>query len=487
MTLTGFVSVVDWVILGYFLALNTSYALLIGLAAIEFRSHLGRSSSAGYDDDMGSPFTPGVSIVVAAYNEEATIVESVKAMLSLRYPDFEVIVVVDGATDGTLAELQRAFDLTVIPRVVPADVPTREPIETVYGPRSGGPLTVASKRNSGRADSLNAGLNLARLPLACFVDADSILDSEALLRVAKPFLDDPERVVATGGVIRAVNGCTVVQGRVTEVRMPRGWLPRIQVVEYLRAFLLGRTGWSKMGSLLIISGAFGLFRRDVVVDCGGLDAGCIGEDAELVCRIHRRMRDQRRQYRIVFVAEPVSWTEVPSNRAVLARQRRRWSRGLAEVIWRHRRMMLNPRYGRVGLVALPYYLLFELVAPFVELFGVITVIVGLALGVVNVAFGILFLLVAVGYALLLSVAALAIEEWSFHRYTTWRDMWSALSAAVVENVGYRQLTAVWRLHGVWDAVFRRRQVWGEMTRQGFQSPAVPSPADPVTAAGRRPL
>jgi cellulose synthase/poly-beta-1,6-N-acetylglucosamine synthase-like glycosyltransferase len=481
-TVSGSLQVVDWVILGYFLAINTSYAVLIGLAAIDCRTHLGRSPSAGYDDDMGSPFTPGVSIVAAAYNEEATIVESVKATLSLRYPEFEVIIVVDGATDGTFAELQRAFDLTEVPRVVPADVPTREPFDAIYSPRSGGPLTVATKRNSGRADSLNAGLNLARLPLVCFVDADSILESEALLRVAKPFLDDPERVVATGGVIRAVNGCTVVQGRVSEVRMPRGWLARIQVIEYLRAFLLGRAGWSKLGSLVIISGAFGLFRRDVVVDCGGLDAGCIGEDAELVCRIHRRMREQRRPYRIVFVADPVSWTEVPSSRAVLARQRRRWSRGLAEVIWRHRRMMLNPRYGRIGLVALPYYLLFELVAPFVELFGVITVIVGLGLGVVNVAFAILFLLVAVGYALLLSVAALAIEEWSFHRYSRWRDMWSALSAAAVENFGYRQLTAIWQLHGVWDALFRRRQVWGEMTRQGFQTSTVRTAAVSAGAA-----
>ena len=341
---------------------------------------------------------------------------------------------------------------------------------------------MARKPNSGRADTLNAGVNVARLPLVCFVDADSILDSEALLRVARPFLEDPENVVAAGGTVRAANGCEVVQGRVTEVRMPATWLPRIQVVEYLRAFLLGRTGWSRLRSLLIISGAFGLFRRDVVVECGGLDASCIGEDAELVCHIHRLMREQRRPYRVVFVAEPVSWTEVPFTASALKRQRRRWSRGLAEVLWRYRKMMFNPRYGRIGLVTLPYYLAFELLAPFVELLGVLVVAVGLFFGMVNLGFAALFLCVAVGYALLLSLAALMVEEFSFHRYAGWKDLSIAVGAALLENVGYRQMTAVSRLLGVWDAVGRRAYVWGEMPRQGFRAEEQASSPTPVVSA-----
>ncbi len=415
------VQAVDWGVLAYFLLINSSYAMLIALAAAEFFRDLRLAPVASHEDDLASPFTPGVSIVVPAYNEELSIVESVRAMLSLRYPLFEVVVVIDGATDSTFAVLEQAFDLVEVPRVVPSDVPTMKAVEAVYTSSVGGSLTVARKPNSGRADTLNAGVNIARFPLVCFVDADSILDSEALLRVARPFLEDPENVVATGGTLRAVNGCEVVQGRVTEVRMPARWIPRIQVVEYLRAFLLGRTGWSRLSSLLIISGAFGLFKRDVVVECGGLDASCIGEDAELVCHIHRLMREQRRRYRVVFVAEPVSWTEVPFTASALNRQRRRWSRGLAEVLWRYRRMILNPRYGRIGLVTLPYYLVFELLAPFVELLGVLVVAIGLFFGLVNLGFGALFLGVAVGYALLLSLAALIIEEFSFHRYAGWKD------------------------------------------------------------------
>jgi cellulose synthase/poly-beta-1,6-N-acetylglucosamine synthase-like glycosyltransferase len=302
------------------------------------------------------------------------------------------------------------------------------------------------------------------------VDADSLLDPDALLVVAKPFADDPLRTVATGGVVRAANGCRVVAGRVVEVRMPRQWLARIQVVEYLRAFLLGRTGWSRLQSLVLISGAFGLYRRDVVVEVGGM-AETIGEDFELVLRIHRTLRRQRRDYRVVFVAEPVSWTEVPSTAAVLGRQRRRWHRGLWEVLWTHRGMLANRRYGRVGLVAVPYYWLFELLAPLVELTGVVLVPLGLLLGVVDVGYAAAFGLLAYGYAMLVTVAALCVEEFSFHRYVRWRDLGAAVLAAVAENLGYRQLTAWWRLRGLVSGLTGRRQVWGTMTRSGFDDVA----------------
>lgn len=256
-------------------------------------------------------------------------------------------------------------------------------------------------------------------------------------------------------------------GRVVDVRMPRDWISRIQAVEYLRAFMMGRTGWSVLNSLLVISGAFGLFRRDVLVEAGGLDTTCIGEDAELVVRLHRRMRDAKRPYRIVFVAEPVSWTEVPSTRAVLARQRRRWARGLAEILWRHRSMIGNPRYGRIGLVALPYFVIFELLAPIIELVGVVAVVAGLALGAINLAFAAAFLLVAVLYAFVLSLAALTLEEIAFHRSARWSDLAVALGAAMLENLAFRQRTAVWRVQGTWAAMRGHSQEWGEMTRVGF--------------------
>jgi cellulose synthase/poly-beta-1,6-N-acetylglucosamine synthase-like glycosyltransferase len=240
-------------------------------------------------------------------------------------------------------------------------------------------------------------------------------------------------------------------------------------MEYLRAFLLGRTGWSRLDSLLIISGAFGLFRRDLVVEVGGLDPETLGEDAELVVRLHRHLRKSRRDYRLVFVGEPVCWTEIPSSLRVLSRQRRRWSRGLAELLWKHRAMLGNPRYGRVGLLGLPYYVAFEALAPIVELGGLLAVLVGLGAGLVDWTFGVLFLLVAIGYGVFLSLAALAVEEFTFHRYPRWGDLGIALAAALLENIGYRQLHAWWRLRGLLAMLRGRPSHWGTMPRAGFDT------------------
>ncbi len=469
-------AVFDWAVVAYFVAINTSYLVLLALASRSFARYLRWKPFLGYDETAVSSLTPPVSIIVPAYNEEAGIVESVSAMMALNYPELEVVVVVDGSKDATLERLVSHFGLVATPLVWDPEIPTRVDPRRVYRPTGSAPLVVVEKENSGRADSINVGINVARYPLVCMVDADSILDADAILHVVQPFIDDPERVVGTGGVIRAANGCDVALGRITRVRMPREWVARIQVVEYLRAFLLGRTGWSELNSLLVISGAFGMFRRDIVVAAGGLDPSTIGEDAELVIRIHRWMRDRSKEYRLVFVAEPVSWTEVPATLPVLARQRRRWSRGLAEILWRHRRMMLNPRYGRIGLLALPYYLLFELMAPIIEVLGVFAVIAGIAVGAVNLEFGALYLAVAVIYAMTLSFASLLIEEVSFHRYNRWRDLAVAGAVSVAENLGYRQAVAVFQLQGLWAALTKKQQVWGEMTRVGFGQPATDSAA-----------
>jgi cellulose synthase/poly-beta-1,6-N-acetylglucosamine synthase-like glycosyltransferase len=465
------IAVCDKVVIAYFLAINTAYLVLIFLALWEFVRRMRRAPFAGYDDLATSPFTPPVSVIMPAYNEAAGIVEAVRAMLLLHYPVFEVVVVDDGSTDGTLDALRDAFDLAEVEYVVSDDVPVRGRVTSVHLPRGGPvPLVVARKENGGKADALNVGINLARYPLVCMVDADSILDSQALLSVAKPFGDDPVRVVASGGVVGLANGCTVVAGRVVEAHVPPDLLGRVQVVEYLRSFFLGRTGWSKIGGLLIIAGAFGLFRRDAVVAVGGMDPDCIGEDAELVIRLHRYMREQGRDYRIVFVTEPISWSEAPSKLKVLAHQRRRWHRGLTEILLKHRRVIANPRYGRIGLLALPFYVVFELLAPLVELAGVVLVPLGVLIGAVNVEFLWHFLLAAYAYALVVSLVSVAVEEYAFHRFTRWRDVWGAFVGVVAENIGYRQLTAWWRLRGMWDALRRTPQVWGAMTRTGFGPP-----------------
>ncbi|MEK7295324.1 MAG: glycosyltransferase family 2 protein, partial [Actinomycetota bacterium] len=345
---------VGFPVLAYFVVTNTSLMLLISVAAWDFGRQQRRKDFAGREETMTSQLLQGVSIVVPAYNEEAVIVASVQAMLSMEYPRHEVVVVDDGSTDQMFERLQQAFDLVRVEREIPSDLPTRGTIIDVHIPRDGRTrLLVVRKENSGKTDSVGVGINAAVEPLVVCVDADSILDPAALIVVTKPFADDPIRVVATGGVIRAANGCKVVDGRIVEVNLAKQWIVRIQVVEYLRAFLFGRAGWSGFGALILISGAFAVFRRDVLVEVGGFDPDSIGEDFEIVMRIHRYMIDNHRDYRVQFVAEPVSWTEVPITAKVLRSQRKRWHRGLWETLWKYRGMLFNPRYGKVGLMAIP--------------------------------------------------------------------------------------------------------------------------------------
>ncbi len=463
----------------YCFALNGIYLIFTVVSWRDLSGHLRRRPFSAVDDALNSPFAPPISVLVPAYEEEAGIVESVRSLLALRYPQHEVVVVSDGSKDGTIARLAEAYDLVPV-RLALRDSIAHKPVTASWVSRTDPRLTVIEKVNGGKADTLNCGIVAARYPYVCSIDADTLIEEDALLMVAKPVLEDPDRVIATGGIVRIANGCTIDHGQVTEVGLPKSRLATLQVVEYFRAFLVGRVTWSRFRSLMIISGAFGLFKRSIVEAVGGYDTKTVGEDAELVVRLHRYMRERDEDYRIEFVADPVCWTEAPEDFATLSRQRRRWQRGLGETLWKHRKITGNPRYGALGTLAAPFYWLFELVGPVIQAAGYIFIPVAVALGMLNISYLIGFLAASVALGVLLSIAALSLEEISFRRHSRHREAARLLLYAVIDNLGYRQLTDFFRLQGMIDWA-RRRGGWGEMKRRGIGKLATPT-----VGAGDRP-
>lgn len=458
----------QWAFLGWFVCLHLAY-LVLDLVSIRVIGAGAEARAAMALPATFSGLEPPITVVVPAYNEETTIAASVWSMLQLEYPSFEVLVVNDGSRDRTLEVLIGEFGLQPFPEARRISVPSR-PVRGVYRSPRFPNLRVIDKENGGKADALNAGTSSARCPLVCVVDADSVLQRDSLQRVVRPFLEDPS-AVACGGTIRLANGCRVSEGFLERVDLPRSWLARLQVVEYLRAFLFGRMGWSPMNALLIISGAFGLFRRQALVDAGGYRTETVGEDMELVVRLHRRLRLARQPYRVAFVPDPICFTEAPETLRSLRTQRVRWQRGLLESLWANRRLLLHRRGGAPGWLAFPALLLFEALAPLVELCGWLGMAFALAVGGISWQVAGAFLVAAAGMALLLSVSALLLEEASFHLYETPRQIGLLLAAMVLENLGYRQLNAWWRLQAVLLWLARRPGRWGDMQRSGaWQAP-----------------
>jgi len=462
--LSTIVGTTDLTILVYFLVLNSFYAVLLILSIPEIWEQTRLAEDEDFQRLMQSDALPPITILVPAYNESATIEASVTAILTLEYRNYEVVVVNDGSKDDTMEQLRHAFDLYEIPRIYPETIPTK-PLRGLYRSRSRSRLLVLDKENGGKADSLNAAINASRFPLVIAIDADTLIEPGALLRLTRPFLLGRE-IAAVGGTVRVANNCTVKDGRVTDAKVPGRLLPGIQVVEYLRAFLFGRLGWNRLGGNLIISGAFGLFRKDYIMAVGGYRTTSVVEDLDLVVRMHRYLRQNKIKYEMPFIPDPVAWTEVPESAKVLARQRERWQRGLIAAMWEYKTMLFNPRYGRIGFLAMPFFAFGEMLAPLIELLGYVITVVGLMTGMVSISFALLFILVAWGYGMLLSIWAVVLEEVSFRRYRRFGDLFRLLLFATLENFGFRQCTVWWRLKA-FATVWRRRQVWGDMTRKGF--------------------
>jgi cellulose synthase/poly-beta-1,6-N-acetylglucosamine synthase-like glycosyltransferase len=444
-SLPGLAAACQWLFLAYFVGTNGGHMILHLLSLLSMRRHLGPHaldalprSAAGYE--------PPVSIIVPAYNEQGAIVAAVRALLRLQYPEYEVIVVNDGSRDGTFAALREAFGLALFPEAYWRRLKVRA-VHGIYRSARFANLRVVDKAHGGKADALNAGINASRYPLYCAVDADSLLRPDSLRRIVQPLLEDPA-TVAAGSAIRVANGCRIVDGFVDKVGLPASALALAQTVEYLRIFLFGRLGWAPLNAVLFVSGAFAVFRKEAVVAAGGYRSGTVGEDMEIAVWLHRLNRLVRRPYRIAFVPDPVCWTLVPDSRSGLRSQRIRWQRALAESLRMNLGLLLHPRAGAAGWLAFPFAVLTEWVGPLLEVLGYVLIAGGFALGLISGEAFSALLAVALGLGLAVSLGALLAEELSFRLYRRPGQLARLMAAALIENLGYRQMVALWRVSGL---------------------------------------
>lgn len=453
----------------YFLVVNGTYSLQLWLAALELRDRRRRVDLAPFDWWHRTPDAPRLSVLAPAYNEEVTIVDAVEGMLTLEYPGLEVVVVNDGSPDRTLEVLRDAFDLAPDPHA-PSDhgALAHQPIRQVYRSRLHPGLVVVDKENGGKADALNAGISVASGDLFAALDADTIVAPDALLRMARAFVERPG-TVAVGGTIRPVNGDEIADGRVVRRGVPPGFFGGVQTVEYVRAFFIGRLGWNRLGGNVIISGAFGTFHRGAAIAAGGYQHGSIGEDFELVVRLRRLGYEQRTGLTTVqFLPDPVAFTEAPTTRKILSNQRRRWHRGLLDTLWAHKRTILNPRYRGLGMGGMGFFTFVEALGPIVELLGLFALVLGLVVGVIAVDFAVVFFVVAYLWGVLLSLGALMLESRATPGELNARDRARQVLAALLEPLWFRQLSLVWRLRATGRWLRRGDAGWGTMTRAGFQ-------------------
>jgi len=455
----------------YSLLLLACY-VFIGIYSIgETRQYMYKNSFTDYRQLASASQAPGMSIIAPAYNEGANIIENVRSLLSIYYANLEVIIINDGSRDDTLSKLIQAYDLYPTKHFINTQIETK-PVRGVYKSRSKmyKKLLVVDKENGGKADALNVGINIAQKDYIVCIDVDCILEQDALLKLAKPFLENSKkRVIATGGVIRIANDCVIEGGRLVQVRLPRKFLPRVQTLEYIRAFLLGRMAWSRLNGLLLISGAFGAFDKEIAMKCGGYDHHTVGEDMELVVRMRRYMEELNLPYKVGFIPDPLCWTEAPDSFKILGRQRNRWTRGTIETLKMHKVMFLNYRYGILGMLSYPYWFLFEFLAPLIEFFGFIIFFLFAVLGLTNWRFFFGLLGAVFGFGFLYSVFAILMEIRTYNQYKKPKDIFKLVLTAFLEPFIFHPFVVWSAIRGNIDLI-RKKNAWGEMTRQGFSKP-----------------
>lgn len=488
-----------WDILGIFFqyavfiygtTLLIAYGLLAILSLTSIRRYMKKNASVDYNIIIESPLAPGISVIAPAFNEGVTIISNVRSLLTFNYPKYEVILINDGSTDDTLEKLITEFEL------VQVDYAYREkllskPVKRIF--KSTNPaydkLVVIDKVNGkSKADASNAGINVAAYDYFLCTDVDCILDKDTLIKLIKPFMDeetstvrevngdiqiqeDYKRVIACGATLRMVNSCEVDEGLMIRVRPPRRILPRFQEMEYIRAFVLGKMGWDTINSVPNVSGGLGMFDKDIAIKAGGYDSLSLAEDMDLITRMGAFMTDNRKKYSVKYVPVTLCWTEGPTTLKVFGRQRSRWGRGLAQLMSVHRKILFNPRYGRMGIIVFPYHFFFELLAPVIEFLGILFYIYLIVTHQINWPYAIILIVFVYTYSVMITTVALLWDQITFKYYKTWGETIGLCLMAFLEPFLYHPLIVFFALKGYFNFIIGKKHVWGNMQRQGFNATA----------------
>lgn len=467
--LSQFTEIASWLFLIYGSIISAGYLFTAIYSIIEIRDYKRRNN---FEDDIAllqSLNLPAISILAPAFNEGLNIVENVRSLLTINYPSFEIVIINDGSSDNSMELLFAEYDLEKKDILYHNFVKTKD-IKGIYKSKNKAfkNLTVVDKENGGKADALNTGINICQNSVICCIDVDCILENDAMLKLIKPFLNNGNKVIASGGVIRVANSCVIEDGRIIEVKLPDSFVARVQVIEYFRAFLMGRMAWSRVDGLLLISGAFGMFDKQIVIEAGGYNTNTVGEDMELLVRMRRMMQERNVPYTVGFVPDPLCWTEVPQTWKVLQRQRNRWTRGTAETLWIHKKMMFNPKYKILGMLSTPFWFFFEWLAPLIEFVGILFFIVLFILGQVSWQVFLTFFLAVYSFAILFSVTALFFEEYSFQQYKKPSYIFRLIGTAMVEPLIYHPVIMWSAVMGNFD-LLRGKNSWGVMSRAGLSN------------------
>ncbi|MCM4167210.1 Undecaprenyl-phosphate 4-deoxy-4-formamido-L-arabinose transferase [Arenibacter antarcticus] len=466
-----FIDIASLLFLAYGLIIITGYIFLALFSLFELRDYKRKHNFKDEVALLQSSHLPKISVLAPAYNEEANVIENVRSLLTLDYPSFEIVIINDGSSDNTLQSLISTFDLYLDEVLYFSHINTKN-VRGIYSSKHQAykNLKVVDKENGGKADALNTGVNCCSHDIICCIDVDCILERDALLKLVKPFLNNDKKVIASGGIIRVANSCIIEDGRIIKVRLPDTFLARAQILEYFRAFLMGRMAWSRVDGLLLISGAFGMFDKNTVIESGGYNPNTVGEDMELLVRMRRLMRDKNIPYTVSFVPDPLCWTEVPQSWKVLYRQRNRWTRGTIETLSLHKKLLFNPKYGVLGMLSTPYWMFFEWFAPIIEFIGIIFLFFMFIFGQLNGQVFLIFFGVVYTFSILFSTTALFFEEYSFQQYKKPKYMIRLLRTALLEPILYHPFVMWAAVKGNIDLILGKTS-WGQMTRTGLSNPS----------------